>query len=232
MLTRNSQGSEPPQDARTLRKQVLADENTAEIARNLGFSTEEYVEQVVHFLLSPPQEPLLYVIEDDDLRSLRLDPPDREEMGYFVIEAARIAEAAEGRLEILPPLKETRISQSPFSKLLVNVGLSTVTGGANGLLSQGLGTLRKQGGGTLLGAFRSFASRFLTPVQGMISSPGLWGIASFLGSTSNSNQLLSMARVLFSIRQKATPPRDEGTSFVVQHNLMQLFAHHQAQLVG
>jgi hypothetical protein len=232
MLTRNSQGSQPPLDARALRKQVLADENTAEIARNLGFSTEEYVDQVVYFLLSPPQEPLLYVIEDDDLRSLRLDPPDRVEMGRFVIEAARLAEAAEGRLEIFPPLTETRFSQSPFSKLLVNVGLSTVTGGANGLLSQGLGTLRKQGGGTLLGAFKSFSSRFLTPVQGMLSAPGLWGIASFLGSTSNSNQLLSMARVLFSIRQKATPPRDEGTSFVIQHNLMQLFAHQQAQLVG
>jgi hypothetical protein len=114
----------------------------------------------------------------------------------------------------------------------VNVGLSTVTGGANGLLSQGLGTLRKQGGGALLRAFKSFSSYFLTSVQGMLSAPGLWGIASFLGSTSNSNQLLSMARVLFSIRQKATPPSDEGTSFVIQHNLMQLFAHQQAQLVG
>ncbi|HVG57941.1 MAG TPA: hypothetical protein VNA24_05260 [Hyalangium sp.] len=231
MLTRNPQGPQLLQDSRALLNQVLADENTAEIARNLGFSTEEYVDQVVHFLLSPSQEPWLYVIEDEDLRSLRLDPPDREEMGRFVIEAARLAEAAEGRLEILLPLTETRISKSPFSKLLVNVGLSAVTGGANGLLSQGLGTLRKQGGGALLRTFKSFSSQFLTPVQGMLSSPGLWGIASFLGCTSNSNQLLSMARVLFSIRQKAPPP-DEGTAFVVQHNLLQLFAHHQAQLVG
>ena len=230
MLTRNLQGSQSPQDARTLRKKLLADENTAEIARNLGISTEEYVEQVMHFLLSPPQEPWLYVIEDDDLRAEGLEPPDREEMGQFVIEAARSAEAAEGRLELLPPLAVARFTKSRFSKLLVNVGLSTVTGGANGLLSRGLGTLRKQGGGTLLGAFKSFALRFLAPVQGILSSPGLWGIAGFLGSAANSAQLLSMARVLFSIRQKVPPP-DEGTSHVIQHNLMQLFAHHHAQQV-
>jgi hypothetical protein len=230
MLTRNLQGSLPPQDAKSLRKKVLADENTAEIARNLGISTEEYVDQVMHFLLSPPQEPWLYVIEDEDLLTLGLEPPDREEMGRFVMEAARRAEAAEGRLELLPPLAVARFSQSPFSKLLVNVGLSSVTGGANGLLSRGLDTLRKQGGGNLLGAFKSFASCFLGPVHCVLSTPGLWGIAGFLASAANSGQLLSMARVLFGARQKA-PAQDDSTRHLIQHNLMQLFAHRHALLV-
>jgi hypothetical protein len=230
MLTRNLPGSQAPQDARTLRKKVLADENTAEIARTLGVPTDEYVDQIAHFLLSPPQEPWLYVIEDEDLLAMGLVPPDREEMGRFVMDAARLAEAAEGRLELLPPLAVSRFSQSPFSKLLVNVGLSSVTGGANGLLSRGLDTLRKQGGGNLLGAFRSFSSRFLGPVHGIVSTSGLWGIAGFLGSAAHSGQMLSMSRVLFSVRQK-TPPPDEGTGHLIQHNLLQLFAHRHAQLM-
>lgn len=230
MLTRNVQGSQPLQDANALRKKVLADENSAEIARNLGISTAEYVDQVMHFLLSPPQEPWLYVIEDDDLLTLGLEPPDREEMGRFVMEAARRAEEAAERLEILQPLPVARLFESPFSKVLVNVGLSSVTGGANGLLSRGLDTLAKQGGGSLLGAFKSFTSRFLGPAHSTLSSPGLWGIAGFLVSAANSGQMLSMARVLFSVRQKAPEP-DGGTCHLIQHNLVQLFTHRHALLV-
>lgn len=230
MLTRNLQGSQAPQDAKALRKKVLADENTAEIARNLGISTEEYVDQVMHFLLHPREEPWLYLIEDHSLRTLGLEPPHPEEMGRFVMEAAQLAEAAEGKLKLVPPAI-ARFSQSPFGKLLVNADLSSVTGGTSGLLSRGLGILGSQGGGKLLGAFKGFASRFLGPVESFLSQPGLWAIAGFVKSATNPAQLLSMARVLFGARQRA-PTLDESTRHLIQHNLMQLFAHRHAQLVA
>jgi hypothetical protein len=231
MPLHSPQASQAPQDASAVRKKVLADENTAEIARNLGVSTEEYVDQVVHFLLHAREEPWLYVIEDHDLRAMGLEPPGPEEMGRFVLEAARLAQAAEGKLELVPAQGLARFSQSPFGKLLVNVELSSVTGGASGQLSRGLGILGQQGGGKLLGAFKGFASRYLGPVQSFLSKPGLWGIAGFITSAANPGQLLSMARVLFGTRQKAPAP-DASTRHLIQHNLMQLFAHRHALLAS
>ena len=230
MLTRNIQGSQTSQDAKALRKKVLADENTAEIARNLGISTEEYVDQVMHFLIHTREQPWLYLIEDHALRTLGLQPPRTEEMSHFVMAAAQLAETAEGKLRLVPP-PMAKFSQSPFGKLLVNVELSSVTEGTSGLLSRGLDILGGQGGGKLLGAFKGFASRFLGPVESFLSQAGLWGIAGFVKSASNPAQLLSMARVLFGARQKA-PTLDDSTRHLIQHNLMQLFAHHHARLVA
>ena len=53
MLPRNLQGSQAHQDANSLCKKVLADQNTAEIARFLAITSEEYVDQVMHFLPLP-----------------------------------------------------------------------------------------------------------------------------------------------------------------------------------
>ncbi|HYH97153.1 hypothetical protein [Hyalangium sp.] len=229
MPPHSPQGFRTLPDAKALRKQVLADENTAEIARNLGVSTEEYVTQVVHFLRHTQEEPELYVIDDQALRAIGLERPDPEEMGRFIMEAASLAEAAEGKLELVPPLGVVKFSQSPFGKLLVSVGLSSITGGPSRLLNQGLGRLGKLGGGKLLGAFKGFTSRFLGPVQSFLSKPGLWGIAGFLKSATLPEQLLPMARVLFGARQKAPTP-DDTTRQLIQHNLVQLFAHRHAQL--
>jgi hypothetical protein len=185
---------------------------------------------VMHFLIHPREEPWLYLIEDHALRTLGLEPPHPEQMGRFVMEAAQLAETAEGRLRLVPP-PMAKFSQSPFGKLLVNMELSSVTGGTSGLLSKGLDILGSQGGGKLLGAFKGFASRFLGPVESFLSQAGLWGIAGFVKSASNPAQLLSMARVLFGARQKA-PTLDDSTRHLIQHNLMQLFAHRHAQLAA
>ena len=84
------------QDPEVLRKKILSDPNTEQIAKNLGVPLEEYVEQVVHFILNPHEEPNLYVAEDDALRKLGYEPPDAEAMGKFIIEAVTLAEAATG----------------------------------------------------------------------------------------------------------------------------------------
>jgi hypothetical protein len=92
-----------PQDVEALRKKVLSNENTAAIARNLGVSVEVYTNRVVHFLLHPQQEPEIYVVEEADLRSMGLPPPDAEELGRFVTESATAAAAGEPKTEFVTP---------------------------------------------------------------------------------------------------------------------------------
>jgi hypothetical protein len=83
-----------PKDPEVIRKKVLSDPNTAKIAENLGVPLEEYVNQVIHFVLNPNAEPSLYVVEDEDLRAMGYPPPDADAMGQYIIEAATIAQTA------------------------------------------------------------------------------------------------------------------------------------------
>jgi hypothetical protein len=123
-----------------------------------------------------------------------------------------------------------KFAKSPFGKLLLNVGLSFVTGGAGGLLTKGLGMLGKLGGGKLLGTFGGLASKFLGPAQSLLSKTGLGSVVDFAKQATKSSDLLSMAQDLFKARQKA-PATDSTTNQIIQHNLSQIFAQRQAQLL-
>ena len=123
-----------------------------------------------------------------------------------------------------------KFAQSPFGKLLINVGLTFLTGGTGGLLAKGLGMLGKLGNvGNLVGSFGGFASKFLGPVQSLISKSGLSGVAGFLKNTGGTSDLLKMATDILSAR-KSQPKPDEDTEAIAQHNLTQLFAKRQAEL--
>ncbi len=111
MSSQKPLGAPAHQDTESLRKKVLADPNTERIARNLGVPVADYVEQVVHFALHPEQEPRLYIVEDEDLRAMGLEPPDAQAMERFVTRAASIADAAEGRTEFV---EERRDSTRPI----------------------------------------------------------------------------------------------------------------------
>lgn len=122
------------------------------------------------------------------------------------------------------------LAKSPFGKLLINVGLTFLTGGTGGLLAKGLGMLSKLGNvGKLVGSFSGFASKFLGPVQSFLSKSGLSGISGFLDKAGGTGDLLKMATDIFSAR-KPQPKPDEDTEAIVQHNLTQLFARRQAQV--
>jgi hypothetical protein len=82
------------QDPEVLRKKILSDPNTAQIAKNLGVPLEDYVNQVLHFVLNPHEEPNLYVVEDAALRGMGYEPPDADAMGQYIIDAATVAQAA------------------------------------------------------------------------------------------------------------------------------------------
>jgi hypothetical protein len=124
-----------------------------------------------------------------------------------------------------------KFAKSPFGKLLLNVGLSFVTGGAGGLLTKGLGMLGKMGGiGKMVGSFGGFASKFLGPVQSFMSKSGLGGLSGFLQNSGSSGDLLKMATDIFASRKKQ-PATDPATNQIVQNNLSQMFAQRQAQMM-
>lgn len=87
--------SAPKKSPEALRKQLMEDPNTKGIAKNLGVTLEEYVKQVLHFVAHPNEEPSLYIVEDEDLRGMGLEPPDEKAIGKFVVEAAKVSAAAD-----------------------------------------------------------------------------------------------------------------------------------------
>ena len=122
-----------------------------------------------------------------------------------------------------------KFAKSPLGSLLINVGLSLVTGGVGGLLAKGLTMVPKLGQvGNLLSSFAGVASKFLGPVQSFMSNSDLSTIAGFLGKATNTSDLLSMATDLFKARQQA-PATDPTTNQVASLNLSQLFAQAQAR---
>ncbi len=84
----------PKKTPEAVRQAVLADPNTKAIAEKLGATVEQYVEQVVHFAMNPGAEPSLYVVEDEDLRALGMQPPDADAMGQYLVEAVSVQKAA------------------------------------------------------------------------------------------------------------------------------------------
>lgn len=124
-----------------------------------------------------------------------------------------------------------KFAKSPFGKLLINVGLTFLTGGTGGLLAKGLSMLGGAGKlGSLLGTFSGVASKFLGPVQSLLSKTGLGTIAGFLGKAGGPGDLLSMAKDLLSARQ-AQPATDPTTDAAVKENLLRMFAQQQAQML-
>ncbi len=145
-----------------------------------------------------------------------------------------------------------KFAQSPFGKLLINVGLTALTGGAGGILSGALGALGKGalggilggagkgilggllggggGAGGLLGSFGGFASKFLGGAGGLLSKGGLSGLAGMLGQAGGTGDLLKMATDIFGAnKNKGT---DAGTGDIIKNNLLQLFAGKHANLLS
>lgn len=125
-----------------------------------------------------------------------------------------------------------KFAKSPLGSLLLQVGLTALTGGAGGIIAKGLSLLGGAGKiGGLLSTFSGVASKFLGPVASFVSKSGLGTIANFLGKTGNASDLLSMATDIFKSRQ-SQPATDPTTNDIVRQNLMKLFAYQQAQQVA
>lgn len=125
-----------------------------------------------------------------------------------------------------------KFAKSPIGGLLINVGLTVLTGGTGGLLAKGLSMLGGLGGGGgLLSTAAGFASKFLGPVSSLVSKSGLSSVAGFLGKMGNTSDLLSFAKNIFSARSQEPQQPDQTTQDILNTNLQQLFAQRQAQLL-
>jgi hypothetical protein len=96
MSAQKSQGAQVLQSPEALRKRVLEDPHSEQIAQHLGVSLTEYVDRVVHYVLHPKEQPSLYIVEDKDLRAMGLEPPEPEAMGRFVMEATSLTTNTQG----------------------------------------------------------------------------------------------------------------------------------------
>jgi DNA-directed RNA polymerase specialized sigma subunit len=74
--------SKPQKNPIEIRKKVLADPNTAKIAKTLNVPLEEYVEGVVHFAMNPDELPEYVVASDDTIKeTFGIDPaPNTEQI--------------------------------------------------------------------------------------------------------------------------------------------------------
>lgn len=84
-----------PPSLAALREQLRTSPFTPELARELGVSLEEYIDQVVHFVLNPGEEPQLAVVETDGLLDQGHCPPREEDMARYLDRAVLIASAVD-----------------------------------------------------------------------------------------------------------------------------------------
>src|SRR5438132_2881511 len=75
-----------PEKLAQMKKRVVDDPNTHEIAKQLKMSSDEYVALVMKFLANPKLEPQVYVAEDADLRAAGFEPPDINKIAAFINE--------------------------------------------------------------------------------------------------------------------------------------------------
>jgi hypothetical protein len=118
----------PPKSPLEIRKKVLADPNTAQIAEKLGVPLEEYVEGVVHFAMNPQELPEYVGVTDEVLKEkfgLGPTPKDAEIIAIFdrEVEYATVAEKTDYRdpkqkLVELPeaPSAETRTEDAKLKE--------------------------------------------------------------------------------------------------------------------
>lgn len=94
-----------PQDPEALREKLMNDPDTKAIAKNLGVELKAYVDQVVHYVTNPDEEPTFYVASDEDMRSIGWEPPDPDAIGKYLIESVAVAKAADAT-EFTDPKKK------------------------------------------------------------------------------------------------------------------------------
>jgi hypothetical protein len=81
-------------DPVALKKRLMADPATIEIAKTIKTPLAEYVDQVVHFMMNPQADAQVTVLTDAELKEKGLTAPDNDAMGKYLIEAVAVSNAA------------------------------------------------------------------------------------------------------------------------------------------
>ena len=72
-----------------VRAELLKDADTKRIAKAVGMELEAYVELVLQYAQDKDKEPVLNVVEDEELRANGFNPPTAEQAAQVLIAAAR-----------------------------------------------------------------------------------------------------------------------------------------------
>lgn len=83
-----------PEQLEVMRKKLVEDPNTAEIAKTVGMPYQEYIALVMKFAANPQLEPQVYVAEDADLRAAGFEPPDIQKIAAFIDEHVEALEVS------------------------------------------------------------------------------------------------------------------------------------------
>ena len=118
-----------------------------------------------------------------------------------------------------------KFAESPLGKLLINVGLAFLTGGASSLLSGALGGSL----GGLASQFGGVASNFLSSATSLLSKTGLSTVAEFAQNATSSGGLADIAKSLLTARNNQPNQPDPATTKIADSNVQQLLAYQQAQ---
>lgn len=105
-----------PKDPEALRKQLMADPETQGIAKNLGVELKDYVDQVVHYVQHPNEDPPIYMVEDEDLRSVGWEPPDPDAIGRHLLEVVAVSKAADSTEYTDPKKRLVTLDQAPAAQ--------------------------------------------------------------------------------------------------------------------
>ncbi|WP_224240625.1 hypothetical protein [Hyalangium gracile] len=72
-----------------VRAELLKDADTKRIAKAVGMELEAYVELVLQYAQDKDKEPVLEVVEDEELRANGFNPPSAEDVAKFIIQGAK-----------------------------------------------------------------------------------------------------------------------------------------------
>jgi hypothetical protein len=80
-----------------IRTALLADPNVAELAKTIGVSIDDYIEQVIHFAMNPGADPQLGVLTAEGFAEAGLPPPPTDDqIGRYLIDALQVHNATNG----------------------------------------------------------------------------------------------------------------------------------------
>jgi hypothetical protein len=89
-----SKKKKKPIDLEKLKRELMENTETIGIAKELGIPLEDYVAQVMHFIVNPDAEPQLLVVDDDDLKANGFEVPQAEDILKFAEDQVKVLEEA------------------------------------------------------------------------------------------------------------------------------------------
>jgi hypothetical protein len=89
-----SKKKKKPIDLEKLKRELMENTETIGIAKELGIPLEDYVAQVMHFIVNPDAEPQMLVVDDDDLKANGFEVPQAEDILKFAEDQVKVLEEA------------------------------------------------------------------------------------------------------------------------------------------